>query len=97
MSKKVFTEKEIAILSGNSFVHSVSPKGITYLEEFKRNFITEYDKGKVPREIFEAAGFDVEIIGRKRFQSFSDRWRKDYQEEGALGLKDNRSESSGRP
>jgi hypothetical protein len=40
MSKKVFTEKEIAILFKNPFVHSVSRlKGITYSEEFKRHFI----------------------------------------------------------
>jgi transposase len=97
MSKKDFTENEIAILSNNPFVHSVSQKGISYSEEFKRHFITEYDKGKLPREIFEETGFDVEVIGKKRVQSSSDRWRKAYQEEGVLGLKDTRSESSGRP
>jgi transposase len=97
MSKKVFTEKEIEILSKNPFVHSVSSKGITYSEDFKRHFIAEYDKGKLPREIFEEAGFDVEVIGKKRVQSSSDRWRKAYQEEGILGLRDTRNENSGRP
>lgn len=97
MSKKVFTEKEIAILSRNPYVKSVSPKGITYSEEFKQHFISEYHKGKLPREIFEKAGFDVSILGIKRVKSSSERWRRSYEKEGALGLKDSRSESLGRP
>jgi transposase-like protein len=97
MSKKVFTEKEIAILSRNLYVKSVSPKGITYSEEFKQHFISEYHKGKFPREIFEEAGFDVNIIGIKRVKSSSERWRRAYEKEGVLGLKDSRSESLDRP
>ena len=53
MSKKIFTEKEIEILSNNPYVKSVSSKGITYTDEFKRYFIAENEKGKLPREIFE--------------------------------------------
>lgn len=97
MSKKVFTEKEIEILSRNPYVKSVSSKGITYSEEFKQYFISEYHNGKFPREIFEEAGFDVNILGKKRVMSSSERWRKAYEKEGALGLKDSRSESLGRP
>lgn len=96
MSKKVFTEKEIVILSKNPYVKSVSSKGITYSEEFKQHFITEYHKGKFPREIFEEAGFDINILGKKRIMSSSDRWRKAYDKEGVLGLKDSRSEGLGR-
>ncbi|WP_406688018.1 HTH domain-containing protein, partial [Rossellomorea vietnamensis] len=40
MTKKLFTEKEIAILSKNPYVTSVSSKGITYSEEFKHHFIS---------------------------------------------------------
>jgi transposase len=97
MSKKDFIEKEIAILSRNPYVKSVSSKGITYSEEFKQHFISEYHKGKFPREIFEEAGFDVHILGIKRVKSSSERWRKSYEQEGVLGLKDSRSESLGRP
>ena len=97
MSKKDFTEKEISILSKNPYVKSVSLKGITYSEEFKQHFIAEYHNGKFPREIFEEAGFDVNILGIKRVKSSSERWRKAYEQEGLLGLKDSRSESLGRP
>jgi transposase len=97
MSKKVFTEREIAILSKNPYVKSIRSRGITYSEEFKQHFISEYQKGKFPREIFEEAGFDVEMLGGKRVKSSSERWRKAYEQEGVLGLKDSRSENSGRP
>ncbi|HDW3057454.1 TPA: hypothetical protein RMI67_005277 [Bacillus cereus] len=39
MTKKLFTEREIQILSNNLYVKSVSQKGITYTEEFKHIFI----------------------------------------------------------
>ena len=68
MSKKIFTEKEIKLLSANKYVKSVSSKGITYTDEFKHIFIAEKEKGKFPREIFEECGFDVEILGMKRIE-----------------------------
>lgn len=34
MSKKLFTEKEIKLLSSNNYVKSVSSKGINYTDEF---------------------------------------------------------------
>lgn len=97
MSKKLFTEKDIATLSKNRYVKTVSSKGITYSDEFKRHFIAEYGEGKLPREIFEEAGFNVDIIGIKRVKSASDRWKAAYKAEGVLGLKDTRKDSSGRP
>ncbi|CQR46056.1 hypothetical protein BN1058_00300 [Paraliobacillus sp. PM-2] len=64
MSKRLFTEKEIKILSKNLYVKSVSEKAITYTEEFKRIFIIENEKGKFPKQIFEDHGFDIDIIGK---------------------------------
>jgi transposase len=97
MSKKVFTEKEIEILSNNPFVKSVSSKGITYTDDFKHLFIAQNEKGKLPREIFEECGFDIDIVGLKRVQSSGKRWRAAYRENGLGGLKDNRTENSGKP
>ncbi|EJR30366.1 hypothetical protein IIG_03714, partial [Bacillus cereus VD048] len=36
MTKKLFTERDIQILSNNPYIKSVSQKGITYTDEFKR-------------------------------------------------------------
>ncbi|UOY92331.1 IS3 family transposase [Ectobacillus sp. JY-23] len=97
MSKKVFTEKEITLLSANPYVKSVSSKGVTYTEEFKRGYIAETEKGKFPRQIFEESGFDTEILGIHRIHSASKRWRKAYHENGVSGLRDTRVDNSGRP
>lgn len=97
MSKKLFTEKEIKSLSKNPYVKSISSKGITYTDEFKRHFIAEYENGKFPRMIFEESGFDVEVIGIERIESASKRWRIAYRRDGIDGLKDTRKGNSGRP
>lgn len=97
MTKKLFTEKEIAILSKNPYVTSVSSKGITYSEEFKHHFISESRSGILTRQIFENAGFDTGILGKRRIESASDRWKRAFQKDGILGLKDTRKGSSVRP
>ncbi len=96
VSKKLFTDKEIKILSNNSFVKTVSAKGITYTDEFKKHFISQYEKGKFPREIFEECGFDIEVLGLDRVQNASKRWRAAYRKDGVLGLRDTRTGNSGR-
>lgn len=97
MSKKIFTEKEIEVLSGNPYVRTVSSKGITYTDEFKHLFIEGNAEGKLPREIFEQCGFDIDILGMARVRSAGKRWRAAYRANGVAGLRDTRSESSGRP
>ena len=97
MSKKLFTEKEIKILTKNKNVSKVSIKAITYSLEFKEKFIEEYFKGKFPRVIFEENGFDIEIIGLERVKTASRRWKQSYDKDGFLGLKDSRKDYSGRP
>ena len=96
MSKKIFSDKEIKELSKNKYVKNVTEKGITYTNEFKLFFIAEYEPGKSPRKIFEDAGFDIDIIGIKRVECSSFRWRKSYKDKGVLGLEDTRILKSGR-
>ncbi len=97
MSTRLFNGKEIKELSKNPYVKAVSNKGITYTDEFKRIFITENEKGKFPRQIFEEHGFDIEIIGIKRVESAGKRWRAAYKKNGIAGLQDTRKGNSGRP
>lgn len=97
MSNKIFTKDEIELLSKNKFVKNVSEKGITYSDEFKKLFITESEKGIPARKIFEDSGFEIEVIGYKRFNSSVSRWRAAYKENGILGLNDTRKGNSGRP
>jgi len=96
MSNKTFSEKEIEILSRNQYIKTVTTKGITYTDEFKRIFVAAYEKGKFPREIFEDHGFDITILGMRRVKSSCSRWRISYEKDGVLGLNDSRKGSSGR-
>lgn len=84
MSKKLFTSEEIEQLKQNTCVKSVSEKGITYTKEFKENFIKMSEKGHLPREIFEAHGFDLSVLGMSRVASAAKRWRRAYKTQGAL-------------
>lgn len=97
MSKKLFTEDDIKTLKRNPYVKSVTSKGITYTDEFKRRFITENEKGKLPLDIFSEHNFNIEMIGKKRIQSAGKRWRKAYKENGIVGLQDTRKHNTGRP
>lgn len=74
MSKKIFTEQEVRILSLIKCVKNVSTRLITYTDEFKRIFIKEYESGKLPRDIFTVNGFDIDMLGIERVSSSAKRW-----------------------
>lgn len=76
MSKITFDKRTIELLKQNPYVVKVSEKSITYSDEFKRFFIDEYLKRKLPRTIFEEAGFDIKILGVKRYEQAAARWLK---------------------
>ena len=97
MSKKMFSKKEIEILSKNIYVKNISKKSVTYTSEFRRIFIAESQHELLPRIIFEKYGFDVQLLGIKRVQAAASRWRQAYKKDGVLGLDDRRKENSGRP
>ncbi|SFN29955.1 hypothetical protein SAMN05421832_1441 [Psychrobacillus psychrodurans] len=97
MTKNYLTPNQQKELKKNPYVKAVSNKAITYTDEFKRLFITENEFGKFPREIFEDAGFDIEMMGMTRIHKAAARWKTAYQNQGITGLEDSRKYSSGRP
>jgi len=97
MSKQLFSPEQIKQLQNNPYVLKVSERTITYSDVFKSKFIDEYLIGKTPRQIFEAYGFDIEVLGMKRVEQASSRWRRAYEKNGLIGLTDTRKISSGRP
>lgn len=97
MSKKLFTEDEINILSKNKYVKNITSKSITYTNEFRMLFINENKNGKSTIKVFNEHGFGTEILGVDRIKSVGKRWRKLYKEDGIVGLTDARIHSSGRP
>lgn len=78
MAAKVFTEEQRQILSKNPNVESVEKTRIIYTEAFKAYYVKKYLSGKKPTEIFIEAGFDPAILGNKRIERASARWRKLY-------------------
>ncbi|WP_443673949.1 HTH domain-containing protein, partial [Metabacillus bambusae] len=87
----------IKVLQKNPNIERVSERSITYTDSFKNRFMDEYQAGKLPRQIFEENGFDVDIIGIKRIELSAYRWKKAYDKDGLIGLTDSRKTSSGRP
>lgn len=96
MTKKHFTKNQKERLKDNPNVQAVSDKTITYTDEFKRHFIAKYEQGKLPRDIFEDVGLDVELIGLTRISSDQSRWCIAYCQSGVEGLQDTRKTNSGR-
>lgn len=97
MSKITFSSKEIKILQKNPNVQRVSSLAITYTDDFKNKFMDEYLAGKLPRQIFDENGFDIDILGIKRIEQSAHRWKKAYEKDGLIGLSDGRKTAPGRP
>ena len=100
MSKRKFNKKQRVELSKNKNVKRCSEKSITYDKDFKIKAVKQYyDEYLIPNEIFEQAGFDLNIIGRKTPAGCLARWKKTFQRKGVGALKnENRGRnSSGRP
>jgi hypothetical protein len=64
MPRNHLTEKEIESLTANPYVKSVNTKGIQY----KRIFIAENKKGKLPRQIFDFWSRIISKINRMLIQ-----------------------------
>lgn len=85
MAGKVFTSEQKKQLSKNPYVASVEATRIIYTDAFKSYYVRNYLSGKKPTEIFISAGFDPSILGNKRIERASARWRKLY-EDGLLDI-----------
>jgi len=88
MSKRMFTKKQIEIILRNKNVSGCSEKSISYHIDFKLLAVKKYQEGLPSKEIFEQAGFSVDIIGRDTPKYCLRRWRKIFKEKGEIGLKE---------
>ncbi|SPF41250.1 hypothetical protein SBF1_2470008 [Candidatus Desulfosporosinus infrequens] len=95
MAKKLFSQEEIRNFQANPYVENVGKKSITYTQDFREFFVSEYQKGKLPTQILRTAGFDTSVLGRERIHSLCARFRK--MEQRPEGLADTRKGNSGRP
>lgn len=82
MSKRNLNEEEITNLLKNKNVSSCSSKSITYSKEFKVLAVKQYKEGMPSREIFERAGFDLNMIGKDIPSDRINAWNKIMREKG---------------
>ncbi len=76
MSKRIFSREEQELLRSNQNVKSCSEKSITYTTQFKELAVKQYEAGLTSSEIFKAAGFDLNLIGKKQPKFCLRRWRE---------------------
>ena len=99
MSKRTFTQEQIASLLKNKNVARCSEKSVTYHKDFKLAAVKRYREGLSPSAIFAEAGFNLALIGRKTPKWLLTRWRRVFDRKGTAGLQsDGRGvQSAGRP
>ncbi len=98
MSKRIFTQEQIKELLSNENVAKCSERSITYSKAFKVKAISQYATGSTSREIFEVAGFSLELIGHDMPKDTLKRWNKIHKTKGAAGLTiEARGRGGGRP
>ena len=97
MVKKVYTEEQRKILIGNKNVLDCGKGVITYTTDFKIKAVKQYQQRYMkPQDIFIQAGFDLDMIGRKKPKDCLLRWNKTYKEKGFSGLSES-FKNRGRP
>lgn len=94
MGVNYFTDEQVQELKMNPYVKNVTYKTITYDESFKEKFLLEYKNGVPPTIIFANCGFDKEVLGQIRIDTFTARVKK--QNERLEGFTDTRKSKSGR-
>ncbi len=94
MSKKLFTQEEQERLKQNKYVKNVTDKGITYTSEFRKEYTILLVKGGKKKEIFSQLGFDTNILGEERMQSFHSRMKRNLKNNKSM--EDARTTNSGR-
>lgn len=99
MGDRLYDSEAQARILRNRNVLKVSKTTITYSPAFKVEAVCAYLKeGKSPQLIFEAAGFDIELIGRDTPQRCLKRWRAVFTQRGEEGLRsDQRGRSASGP
>lgn len=69
MSRKLFTEEQMASLRQNPYVYSVSSTVLVLRKSFKEIFYKEYMEGAYPKAILKKYGFDTTMLGKNRIDS----------------------------
>ena len=87
MARGMLSSAEMDVLKKNPYVEDVNRQRILYTYEFKCFFMEQYLAGKRPVDIFRQAGFDLSMLGEKRIERATARWRAMYAANGMEALR----------
>lgn len=73
--QRKFTREQIKKLSENKNVKRCGQSSIIYTKVFKEHALRQYEKGMTAVGIFQAAEFDLSIIGRRAPNRIMNQWR----------------------
>ena len=77
MSRRTFTNKQIKNLSKNKNVARCGDKSVRYSKDFKISALRQYnEEGLSAVGIFEAAGFDLSVIGIRKPNKLMHQWNR---------------------
>ena len=74
-----FTPEQLSELLQSPHISSVTRKSVSYTIAFKDLFWQRYCDGVDPIQIFEDAGFNIEMLGRARVFSFAKTLKHQYE------------------
>lgn len=79
MSKRIFTPGQIAKLSRNKNVRRCGSKSVRFRKDFKATAVQQYnEEGLSAVGIFESAGFDLDVIGKRVPNRLMNQWNKAF-------------------
>lgn len=77
MNRKVLTSEQIKVLSKNKNVAHCGNRSVMYSKEFKSAALKQYNEdGLSAVEIFQNAGIDLYIIGKRSPNRLMHQWRQ---------------------
>jgi len=85
MNGEKFTREQIEELRKNKNVLRCSSDRVRYGRDFKEAAVKRHGEGRLTAvEIFESAGFDLGVIGKRRPNKLMYQWRKAFEKKGSV-------------
>lgn len=75
MEKQTYTPEQIKILSKNKSIAHCGSAKTRYTAAFKQAALKQYNAGLSAVEIFQSAGIDLDIIGKRAPNRLMNQWR----------------------
>jgi len=75
MEKQTYSKEQIRMLSKNKNIAHCGKSSVRYRASFKQSAIKQYNAGLSAVEIFQNAGIDLTIIGKRAPNRLMNQWR----------------------